>query len=245
MYIPILQICLNTDIRNNTLMANVIRHDNLTVYTCMNKSLINLHPDAFKSIPEISTSITHFSLDYNKITILHKHQFKGLTNLIRISLKYNSLTIITKEIFRYNTQLRIIILSHNNIAIFNADLRKLHDLKTLYISYNKLKTLNEYSFKSYISGNESNNRYLSVVNNILNCNCSMYWILKLNDTTRAYILYDRSCNDTDDVSNSTVHTTPLHCFMSPMSLETSKCEHLRITYCDGLYLILLYIYLKY
>ena len=226
-------------------MANVIRDKNIFVYTCIDKYLINLHPDAFKPISELTKSILHLWLENNKITILHKHQFKGLTNLETISLKYNSLTIITKNIFRYNTKLCEINLSHNNIAIFNADLRKLHDLQKLVISYNKLKTLNEYSFKSYISGNESNNRYLSVVNNILNCNCSMYWILKLNDKIRANILYDSSCNDTDDVSNSTVHTTPLHCIMSPMSLETSKCEHLRITYCDGLYLILLYIYLKY
>ena len=226
-------------------MANVIRHDTITTYTCMKKSLINLHPDAFKPIPELTISIIHLSLMINKITKLHKHQFKSLTNLERISLKDNLLTIITKDIFRYNTKLCAINLSHNNIAIFNADLRKLHDLQKLTISYNKLKTINEYSFKSYISGNESNNRYLSVVNNILNCNCSMYWILTLNDTIRANILYDSSCNDTDDVSNSTVHTTPLHCFMSPMTLETSKCEYLRITYCDGLYLILLYIYLKY
>ena len=240
-HIYILQICLENDINGNYLKKNIIRNKYTIEYTCTHKSFMYIHSDAFNSIPELSTSIKHLSLFINKITSLHNHQFESLINLETISLKHNLLTLITKQLFRYNIKLRSINLSHNHITIFNVCLSKLPDLILVFIHSNKLKTLNEYTFKYYISGNESYKHRLSVEHNYLSCNCSMYWMIVLGDKMQANITYDTSCTYNDDISNSTLNDTSLQCFMDPIKLETSKCEHFKIPDCTkGLYIILHY-----
>ena len=180
-------------------------------------------------------------LNNNIISTLHNNQFKVLIKLKLICLQFNSLTIIMKDTFRYNIILRKINLGHNLITIFNADLSHLPHLTILQIPYNKLKTLNEYSFKYFISGNESFIRYLSVHNNDLNCNCSMYWMLHLGDTMQANLTYDNICTNISDsnISDSKLNNIYLQCYMYHTTLSNATCEYINISNCrTGLYIII-------
>ena len=236
-YISILQGCLDTDIIYKTLKANIIRNVNVTSYTCAGKNINFLHPNTFNNTLELNILMFHVYLNSNILTTLHNNQFKVLIKLELIFLQYNSLTHIGKETFRYNIKLRRINLGHNLITIFNADLSHLSYLKQVKIQHNKLKTLNEYAFKSFIIGNESYKNVLSIYNNDLNCNCQMYWLLKLGDTFHANITFDISCKYIADSSLN--NNILLQCFLYPGKLETSTCNYLNTTYCQrGLYIIL-------
>ena len=213
--------------------ANILTLANITSYSCSGKSLKLLHPDTFNNTLELNITIYQLLLSNNSITTLHSNQFTVLINLQLLSLQFNSLTMILKETFRYNTKLLTINIGYNHITIFNADLSHLPDLITLNIESNKLTTLNEYVFKSFISGNESRKRFLSVHNNNLNCNCSMHWLLVMGDTMQASISHDIACAYTvqDMTQYNASNTIPLSCFTDYIILEISACEQINITYC--------------
>ena len=89
-----------------------------------------------------------------------------------INLSNNKLIVIEKDVFKYNKKLKHIDLSKNFITNFNLNLKYTEYLTNLILYNNKIKTLQENVFKSYLN----NTNKLDIRHNLFSCNSSMNWI---------------------------------------------------------------------
>ena len=231
---PILQECLGKFIDDNKILTAsalniIIKIENLTVFECTNKYIKSLDRHLFSignSNRSFIKKLKILSLNNNQLTKLHPKQLNNLIELTHINLTKNYLKVIGPNIFKNNKKLKSIDISYNRIEKFNFDLSKLPYLHILNIDNNYLNSLNENSFRAYITRNKSVNTILSVKLNNLKCKCKMYWILKLGDKFTAYIFHDELC-----VSALNKHVN-LTCFLNNNEEIRSTCSGINSTYCD-------------
>ena len=119
----------------------------------------------------------YLSLIHNSIIELNSTVFKYLTLVRTIRLQYNNIKIIHKLLFSTNIKLTTISLHHNLIHQFNLDVYPLINLEYIYLSNNKLTTLNQSVFKIIFTN--TSKIELSLQNNTFKCVCDMHWVTEL------------------------------------------------------------------
>lgn len=145
-----------------------------------------LAPDVFKSL----TKLQVLYLQHNNLYHLWEdptpivYFLSGLTSLQKADLSYNGFHMIPDGTFNSTTNLQTLLLARNQISNFTAStFDGLRHLQKLEIHHNKLKVIEEESFRPFLNSLQS----LSISDNPWLCDCQLEWFRKWINDTRAVI----------------------------------------------------------
>ncbi|XP_037048129.1 leucine-rich repeat-containing protein 15-like [Bradysia coprophila] len=146
---------------------------NLLKLNLSNNNLSPLEDGLFDKM----TALTHLDLASNRIGNLHVGIFSQLANLEYLSLRGTNISSIELGTFSYQHKLISLDLSDNQITEFDFDLffPIVHDLRSLYLSQNRLQHLNGFRnaiFPSLV--------LLDIQNNSFNCSYLKYFFGLVN-----------------------------------------------------------------
>jgi Leucine-rich repeat (LRR) protein len=85
----------------------------ITLVLMKTTDLEEIGEDAFVGL----TNITILSLNYNKISKVHKNAFRDLVKVDKIEMVSNNIEFLDDDTFRNNVNLRLLLLYHNKIRV--------------------------------------------------------------------------------------------------------------------------------
>ncbi|XP_048885776.1 relaxin receptor 2 isoform X1 [Brienomyrus brachyistius] len=108
---------------------------------------VNCNSRDLQHVPAVSSNITAFELNSNRITSLPPHLFIRYKNLERLHLQNNSIHTISNRAFSELYNLRKLFLSQNRITMLKAAIfRNLHNLEWLILDDNQISSVRQESF---------------------------------------------------------------------------------------------------
>ena len=181
-----------------------------------------------------ASGLTRLYLQRNSIAALSDYQFSELPDLTRLDLSHNLLTVIGRAVFAANDRLRYVLLRYNRIATFRFPLDRLPRLRDLDLTGNRLTTLEEYAFGTYLGDPDPDPataaplaRSLALSGNDIECACSLYWVLNVaRDGEHVTIL--TSANET--CSDLHTNNVSLRCFFD-YNRQLNNCPLINTNTC--------------
>ncbi|KAK6165666.1 hypothetical protein SNE40_022552 [Patella caerulea] len=156
----------------------------LTVYNGVIKGLENLrvldlsqnncrfmNRSVFDNFGNLTTlRLSRVNLDTNHIFSTGKRLFQPLKRLQNLDLTNNLLTSLPNDIFEYLTELQVVSLSYNNL-ISVPDLLQLVNLKSIYLNFNALVTIDRQTRNTLDTLSVGNRVHASFYGNTFACIC--------------------------------------------------------------------------
>nr|XP_034301997.1 toll-like receptor 4 isoform X2 [Crassostrea gigas]XP_034301998.1 toll-like receptor 4 isoform X2 [Crassostrea gigas]XP_034301999.1 toll-like receptor 4 isoform X2 [Crassostrea gigas] len=147
---------------------------------------------------KIQTQLKVLNFSRNDLGHIFQNDNKGEMlgsnlKLAVLSLHDNKITTLPRNVFINNSMIKILNISHNRLDTWNVDLRHMHQLQLLDLSYNLISELNESRFDLLPKHTQFN---ISFLGNPLSCVCKnlffFNWIHN-NDLSRFIRLSETKC----------------------------------------------------
>ncbi|XP_062819061.1 immunoglobulin superfamily containing leucine-rich repeat protein 2-like [Anolis carolinensis] len=174
---------------------------------CVDKYAQQFADCAYKELATVPrglpSNVTTLSLSANKITLLGRGSFEGVTGVTSLWLAHNRIATVEEGTLAILGQLKNLDMSHNQIVDFpwedlrnlsalqllkmnnnrmaylpGGAFRTLRDLRSLRINNNHFATLAEGTFEPLTSLS-----HLQIYNNPFNCTCQLMWLKNWTEST--------------------------------------------------------------
>ncbi|CAG9800209.1 unnamed protein product [Chironomus riparius] len=157
--------------------------------TCQ-QSIVKCIRQQLKSIPEVpAQTTTILDLRFNHLKEVPSNAFKDMKQLHSIFLNENQITTIQSEAFSNLPALRYLYLHQNHIRNVAADaFVNLVRLERLHLYGNKIQQL-----PFGVFDNMNSLKMLRLDSNLLECDCSMMWLVKHLQQARNHLNASASC----------------------------------------------------
>ncbi|XP_060611785.2 immunoglobulin superfamily containing leucine-rich repeat protein 2 [Anolis sagrei] len=167
---------------------------------CVDKYAQQFADCAYKELSTVPlglpSNVTTLSLSANKISLLGRGSFEGVTGVTSLWLAHNRISAVEEGTLSILGQLKNLDMSHNQIVDFPwEDLRNLSALQLLKMNNNRMAYLPRWAFRTLRdlrSLRINNNRFaalaegtfepltslshLQIYNNPFNCTCQLMWL---------------------------------------------------------------------
>ncbi|KAG5677507.1 hypothetical protein PVAND_007263 [Polypedilum vanderplanki] len=156
--------------------------------TCQ-QSIVKCIRQQLKSIPEVPTQTNIIDLRFNHLKEVPSNAFKDMRQLHSIFLNENQITDIHEEAFNNLPALRYLYLNQNHIKNIAAN---------AFVNLGRLERLNLYGNRIQrlpfgLLDNMSSLRMLRLDSNLLECDCSVMWLVKHLQQTKSHLNASASC----------------------------------------------------